>query len=236
MTFRILLFFILMIGLIGPVSAQLEEDEFHYGFNAGVTYSQIDDIATTLIRPVFPIETYNTSVENRIGASVGFFLYHRFRFSKLAIQPEISYAMYGGDFKYDDINELQYTLAFKYQYFNIATLLKVYPYEGLFIGLGPQVGLNLDKSNLEYVSNQPELGPDLQIEQSLQEVLKGSADFSAVVALGYELPMGLMVEARFKYGVSDVIETLSNGFNFIENDNQNTAFQLMVGYAIPFFE
>ena len=215
--------------------AQITEDEFHYGFYAGATYSSLDNISTMIIRPVFSTETYNTSTNYRFGPTVGFFIYNRFKKSSLAIQPEISYAMYGGDFKYNDVDDLNYTMSFNYSYFNVATLAKIHPLGGLFIGLGPQVGFNLSKTNIKYSSNKPTLGPDLQVQQSLQEVLKGNTDFSVIAAIGFESQSGLVVEARFKQGVSDAISTLSNGFYFIENQNNSRAFQLTVGYAIPFY-
>lgn len=215
--------------------AQIKDDEFHYGFSAGGTMSEIEGIHTTLIRPVFPADTYNTSTDHRFGMTAGFFIYFRFKNSGLAIQPEASYAMYGGDFNYDDIEDLEYTLSFKYQYFNIAALVKIYPAGGLFVGLGPQLGLNINNTNLTYSSNMPELGPDLQIQQSLREVLKGKSDFSVLAAIGYEFEMGLILEARYKLGLADVIETQSNGFGFIENDNFSRGFQFTVGFAIPFY-
>lgn len=233
---KILLIVIILSGTITVhINAQLVDDSFHYGFSAGATMSTIGDIHTTLIRPVFPVETYNTSEEYRMGVTAGFFIYHRFENSKFAIQPEVSYAMLGGDFLYDDIEDLTYTIAFKYHYFNIATLLKVYPSGGIFLGFGPQIGLNINNTNLTYVSNMPELGPDLQIQQSLREVLKGRSDISILAAIGYEFEMGLSFEARYKLGLTDVIETQSNGFGFIENKNSSRGFQFTVGYAIPFY-
>ena len=225
----------LLLLLCSGLHAQIEEDEFHYGFYAGATYNKITDIETTIIRPIFDPDTYTTSHNYRLGGTAGFFIFHRFRRSSLAIQPELSYAMYGGDFNYSDVEDLEYTISFNYQYINLAAILKIYPAAGLFVGIGPQVGVNIANSNLKYTSNMPELGPDLQIEQALQEVLKGTTDFSIMLALGYELEMGLSFEARYKLGLADVIETLSNGFNFIENDNYSRGFQFTVGYAIPFY-
>lgn len=214
---------------------QIVEDEFHYGFFAGATYSSISNVKTSIIRNVFSSETFNTSESYRFGPTVGFFIYNRFKKSALGIQPEISYAAYGGDFNYSDVDDLNYSIAFKYDYFTVATQLKIHPKGGLFLGLGPQVGFNISKSNIEYKSNKPELGPDLQVEQSLQEVLKGNTEFSILASIGYELSNGFIVEVRYKQGVSDVIETLSNGFYFIENKNTSRAIQATVGYAIPFY-
>jgi hypothetical protein len=216
------------------MQAQWMDDEFHYGFSAGATYSDLSNITTSIIRPVFDPSTYSATENAQFGVHVGFFLYNRFRKSALAIQPEISYAQYGGQFDYNDIDDLKYTMSFKYDYFNITTLLKVHPTGGLFVGLGPQVGFNIS-DRITYKSNRPLLGPDLQVERNLQEVLKGRTDFSVIAVLGYEFERGFVIEARYKLGVSDAVQTLSNGFYFIENDNNSRAFHLSIGYAIPFY-
>ena len=215
--------------------AQIIDDEFHYGFYAGATYTSIDDIKTTIIPNVFAPNTYETKLDRRLGYTVGFFVYERFKDSKFAIQPEISFSMMGGDFVYSDVNDLQYTMSFKYQYMSIATFMRVYPTGGLSLTLGPQVGFNIDNTNIDYSSNMPELGPDLQVQQSLREVLKGETDFSVYLGMGYEFESGLMIEGRYKVGIADVIETQSNGFNFSENRNRGSGFQLTIGYAIPFY-
>jgi len=52
--------------------------------------------------------------------------------------------------------------------------------------------------------------------------------------VGYDFNFGLMVEARYVLGLSDVIETRANGFNFIENVNRGSGFQVTLGWAIKF--
>lgn len=231
--------FLYILGVLllsTPLYSQLDDDEFYYGFKSGATYSSIDEIQTTLISPVFPTTTYTTENAYRFGFTAGFYVYHRFRNSKLAIQPEISFAMEGGDFNYSDIEELEYTISFIYNYINIAPLLKLYGPGGLHLTIGPQLGININGTGIDYTSNKPDLGPDLQIQQHLRGVLKGQANVSAVFGVGYEFPFGLMLEGRYQQGFTDVIETQANGFNFIENKNVARSFQFTVGYAIPFYQ
>ncbi|GJM33041.1 MAG: hypothetical protein DHS20C18_20420 [Saprospiraceae bacterium] len=214
--------------------AQLEDDEFFWGFRAGATYSSIQDVSTTIIPPVFPEHSYTTETSPRPGFVGGLFFYYRFRNSRCAIQPEVTYSQEGSDFNYTDINGLEYTIAFKYQYLNFATLFKAYPVGGLHVAIGPQLGFNFENTNMDYTSNMPELGPDLQITQSLREVLKGETNLSVVLGVGYDFNFGLTVEGRYNLGAKDVIETLANGFNFIENKNKTTVYQLVLGWLIPF--
>jgi len=213
----------------------MDDGEFYYGFKAGVISSNIKDISTTIIPSFFPEETYKTSLSNRLGFAGGFFIHHRFNRSKLAIQPELSYSQGGGNFTYSDNEELEYTIAFKYSYFDITPILKINLLHGFHFDVGPRISFSLEENNLTYVSNKPELGPDLQIQQSLREVLKGKNNFSVLVGVGYDLPMGLMLNFEYHLGFSDIIETQANGFYFIENKNSSSSYQVSLAYAIPFY-
>jgi len=215
--------------------SQLEEESFYYGFNAGISYSSIAEVNTTLIRPIFPIDTYTTQNQSTLGFVAGASIYYKFKNSKFAIQPEIYFANQGGNFNYEDIDGLQYDIQFRYSYLTISPVVKFYMAHGLFASVGPQLGLILDRSSLNYTSNQPELGPDLQIQQSLREVLKGNSIVSLALGGGYDTPFGLSISARYVIGFSDALETLANGFYFIENKNPSSSIHVTLGYHIPFF-
>lgn len=232
----------LMLLFVGLTTwAQLPDDEYFFGFKAGGTYSKIDEIKTTLIRPVHPEATYNTSIVPRYGAVAGMFFYYKFRGgSFLAIQPEILYSMEGGDFKYDDVNGLEYHIQFRYEYLNISPQFKIYPFaefgegiSGFHVGIAPQLGVSLASTNIVYTSNTEVIGQDLQIQQNLREVLKGKNNVSLGLSAGIELGR-FFVEARWNIGLNDVVETQANGYYFIENRNRSQSYFLTVAYAIPF--
>lgn len=214
--------------------AQPMDDEYFYGFKAGANYYTIGDIQTTIIPEVFSTSTYTAETTPRVGFVGGFYFYHRFPRSRTAIQPEILFAQQGGDFNYTDINDLNYTISFKYQYVNLGVLCKVYPFGGFHFAAGPQVGFNVANTNIDYQSNMPDLGPDLQIQQHLREVIKGETDININLGFGYDFDFGLCIEARYSLGIKDVIETLANGYGFIENSNTTKGYQLTVGWIIPF--
>lgn len=216
------------------LSAQFEDTEFYYGFFAGVSKSKLQDVQTSLIRPIFPEETYKTAENERLGVVLGAFVHYRFKDSKFAIEPQILYQDGGGAFHYEDVNELSYDIEFRYAHLKIAPVIKYYLMHGGFIQLGPELGLIIDRSNLKYISNQPEIGPDLQIQQSLSEVLKGNHNVSFMLGGGYDTPMGLGVDFKYHFGISDALETLANGFYFIENKNIQHTVSISLSYAIPF--
>ena len=230
------LFIAILVSLSSIVYSQLPEDKFYYGFSAGASYSSLSEISTTLIRPIFPVDTYETSRHSRLGFSGGTFIFFRFEKSKFAIRPEINFQDMGGIFHYEDINDLIYDISFDYSYIQISPIIKYYLAAGANIQIGPQLGFIVNRSSLGYTSNQPELGPDLQIQQSLSQVLKGNNNVSLMFGLGYDLPMGLGLDARFSLGISDAVETLANGFYFIENKNIMRSYSATLSYAIPFYK
>ncbi len=233
-TFKGIITLFALVLTFQTISAQLEDREWYYGFTAGVTQSSIQDIQTSLIRPIFPEGSYDARSQKRLGFTGGAFVHYRFKDSRFAIQPEIYYSDMGGRFHYEDISELTYDIDLKYSYLQINPNIKFYMMKGFHASLGPQLGLIINRSNLTYTSNQPEQGPDLQIQQSLREVLKGNSIVSVALGAGYDLPMGLSLNFKYVVGISDSMETLANGFYFIENKNSVSSMQLTVGYAIPF--
>lgn len=212
-----------------------KEDKWYYGFTAGVTKSSINEIQSMLIRPIFPEDTYETKVQDILGYTVGAFVFHRFDDSKFAIQPEINFSREGGNFNYKDIEDLQYDIDFNYTYVQLNPMVKYYMIQGIYAAFGPQLSLIIDRSDLTYTSNMPDVGPDLQIQQSLREVLKGNSNVGLVVAGGFDTEFGLNINFKYILGVSDVIETQANGFYFIENKNLANSMHLTIGYHIPFF-
>ena len=223
------------IVFCSPLMAQLDDEKFYYGFSAGVSSTSINEVSTTLIRPIFPVNTYSVKTERALGFMAGFSIHYRFRKSKFAIQPEILYSDLGGAFSYEDVNDLKYTITFKYNYLAISPTIKYYLANGVFLSIGPQLNLIIDRSRLHYSSNKPEYGPDLQIQQSLREVLKGNSIATFSFGAGYDFPFGLQLKVNYLLGISDSIETLANGFYFIENKNGLSGIQCSVAYHVPFF-
>lgn len=241
--------FIVNSSMTAQVTGVYDEDgKWLYGVKAGAALSSIDGIRTTLIREWYPDSTYSSGKEWRWGATGGLFFYHRFKNSAVAIQPEVTYAMQGSHFRYSDsillspidTVGLNYLMKFRYQYINLLAFAKIYPFylmdnflEAVNVGIGLQVGVNVSSENIAYQSNKPYLGPDLQIQQNLRGVLKGKTDVSVVFGLAGELKgkTPLSFEGRANIGMVDAIETLANGYNFIENRTPSVSFQLTIGYA-----
>lgn len=123
------------------------------------------------------------------------------KLTKIGIQPEILFSQQGAKF---DGQEL------KNSYVTIPVMLKVYLISGLNLQAGPQFGF-LTKAELE--------------GQDVKDAFKGS-DISANIGLGWDLPFGLTVDARYNLGLQDVTDDPS--FDALKS----RVIQLSIGYKI----
>jgi hypothetical protein len=225
-----------------------DEKTVNYGMKAGAIYSSISGLETTILSEA-NFKNYTLKMKPRYGWSAGMFLNYRLEHKVLGLQTEITYAQQGSDLLFDNFEkDFNYKMQFDYQFLNIAGLLKVYPWggseqnglNGLNVGVGPQLGLNVAPQNIIYTSwgpgKRPEFGPDLLQQQQLRNVLKGKTNFGFTVGLGYEFKnFGLTLDTRYQMAITDAVETQSNSYNFIENKNTNQTFQFSVGWDFSFF-
>lgn len=212
------------------------EEGFYWGFKAGVTSSTVLDLRTTLIAPIYPVETYQTQENTRLGGLGAFFIDYRHSSKSYIVgRFEIGYAMQGGKFNYTDVNGLEYELAMNYDYLTLAPLVKINVPPGMpYVIMGCQIGVNLTSENLRYTSNDDAF-IDLQVQESLRTVLKGRSNTALTAGIGIELSRGgFYVEGRYTHGLTDVIETQANSFLFIENKNTSNYYQFTLGMPVPF--
>ena len=142
----------------------------------------------------------NVASSSITGFQAGVFAGIKFS-DKLGIQADLLYSKQGAELTLEEID---------LSYVNVPIILKYYVFQGLNIQLGPQFGF--------------------VISDNIKEILAGqvdakSADVSGVVGLGYDLPLGLRVDARYNFGFSNVIEG-------IEGDSSNKVFSIAVGYSL----
>lgn len=116
----------------------------------------------------------------------------------LYLQPELLYSMQGVRYTYED----GYKETYRTNHLNIPVALRVQWPNGLYAIVGPQVGFSLGgKYKWEY---QDEDG-----EEDLEDLK--SVQFSGVVGLGYQMPNGFGVYARYAH-------TFSAPFDFDNED------------------
>lgn len=141
------------------------------------------------------------------GMHIGVFA--EIRFNKLAIQPEVYYSTIGGKWQagFEDGN-LDHN--FNLDYVNVPLMFKYYLTNGIAIEAGPQAGF-LMEGNHKF----SDLDPD---SPKFNEF-----DFSVNLGLSVNLPLNLMVSARYNAGLTNVVD-------HPDVDWKNRVLQLSVGY------
>lgn len=156
----------------------------------------------------------NVSVEDAINDPESKTGYHFGAFAEvglggIALQPEILFSTKGAEF--DGLGSVNLS------YLEIPILFKKDFAKILNIHLGPQFGI---LSSAESEIEDPITGQTF--EDDIKDELK-SADISAVVGAGLNLPMGLGLGARYVYGLSDI----NDGFG---TEISNRTFQVYLEY------
>lgn len=144
-------------------------------------------------------ETY----ENRTGYNFGAF--GLFKFTKIGIQPELLFSQQGTKVKLDGSD-----FESNFSYINIPIVLKLYTIGGLNLQAGPQFG---------FLSSADWDGADVK------DFLKGS-DFSLALGVGWDLPFGLTIDARYNLGLSDINDSPAY------DEIKNKVWQVSLGYKL----
>jgi hypothetical protein len=100
-------------------------------------------------------------------------------------------------------------------YLDIPVLVKFFPYNGLNVQFGPQLGIGLSLSDKWKGIN----NDDYSIYRD------SAVDFSLAFGLGYEFNFGVFVDARYTLGLTKTIKEVVKGF-------QGRNISLAVGYRV----
>lgn len=215
-----------------PVSSiGMNYGRFNLGVFGGANYNEISNLREMVVSEDH-YSGYVLDFHPRFGFTGGLFL--NYRASHLfGFQPELTFSMQHGMLAYSDINSFEYDLTFKYNYLNLGVGFKFYPWRNFFLSATPQIGFNLSPNSLFYVSNgESTYGPDLETQQLMRTAIKGRNNVSLGLGLGYQFLNRIYVDARYYFGISDMIETLPNNYRFVENTNLANTVQFTVGYTI----
>lgn len=217
-----------------PAQKMRESSNIQTGIKAGATYSNITNFSKVLVNEEY--YTGYTFNNTKVWApTFSFFLNYRFEESISSVNTEVSYTRLGNKLHYSDVKNLKYDCILKYDYINWELWYRIYPFKAVHIGIGSRFGFNLSPGALFYTSNGDSIfGPDIRIQQQMRDVLKGKTDFSLGLGLGFEIKNRIIFDVRYYYGVSDIMETEVNNFNFIENKNSSRSAQITIGYIIPY--
>lgn len=136
--------------------------------------------------------------------------------AKIGIQPEIIFSQQGSKVEIDGEN-----FESNFSYLNIPIIVKLYTVGGINIQAGPQFG---------FVTNGEapiESGSTVTV-QDVKDRMK-SSDFTVALGLGWDLPFGLTIDARYNLGLSKIYDDAPPQQT---DDAKNQVFQLSLGYKL----
>ena len=154
------------------------------------------------------IDTESSAGENyktRTGFHLGAFAL--FRGERVGIQPEILFSQQGSKLTVNG-NDIESN----FSYMNIPVIVKLYTIAGINLQVGPQIGF-LTSADYD--------------DQDIKDELK-STDFSLALGVGWDLPLGLTIDGRYNWGLSDITEGSGASMGTVKNQ----VWQISAGWKI----
>ncbi len=145
-----------------------------------------------------------SNLDTRTGFVAGVFLGIKFG-DKIAVQGDLLYSQQGAEF---DLGN------FDLDYLNVPLVLKYYLSDRFNVHLGPQFGVLLNQETTI-------------IGETIDDIATNNFDLSGVIGIGYDLPLGLRLEGRYSFGLSDVPNDVAKGLV----EGKNSVATLSVGFA-----
>lgn len=175
------------------------------GIKAGPNFASIDTKSSA-----------GENYKNRAGFHGGAFVL--IKGGKIGVQPEVIFSQQGSKVRINNEN-----FESNFSYVNIPIILKLYTIAGINIQAGPQFGF-VTKADAPI---QEQIGTPATV-QDVKDRMK-SSDFTLALGLGWDLPFGLTLDARYNLGLSKVYD---NAPTQQTDDAKNQVFQLSVGYKL----
>ena len=190
--------------LLITAQSAMAQVQLAVGLKAGPNFAKINTDASAT-------ENY----KSRTGFHGGAFVL--IKATKIGIQPEILFSQQGSTVK---INSQDYESNFSYV--NIPIIIKLYTVAGINIQAGPQFGF-VNSAEAPVLT-----APNTYTVQDVKARAKGS-DLTAAFGLGWDLPFGLTLDARYNLGLSKIYDKAPTN----ETANaKNQVIQVSVGYKL----
>lgn len=196
--------YFLVGALMMGAHLSFSQAQFAVGIKAGPNFAKINWD-----------QSASDNYKSRAGFHAGAFAL--IKVSKIGIQPEVLFSQQGSKVK---INTQDYDA--NYSYINIPIIVKLYTVAGINIQAGPQFGFLSSAKNP--VSN----GTTVTV-QDVKSYCK-SSDISAALGLGWDLPFGLTIDARYNLGLSKIYK--NSAFGSGTPNAKNQVIQVSLGYKI----
>lgn len=165
------------------------------------------------------INTDASAMENyksRTGFHGGAFVL--IKATKIGIQPEVIFSQQGSKV---EVNSQD--LESSFSYVNIPIMLKLYTVAGINIQAGPQFGF--------VNSAEAPVFDEINQQWTVQDVKNRAknSDVTIGLGLGWDLPFGLTIDARYNLGLSKIYDQAPSQQT---EDAKNQVIQVSVGYKL----
>lgn len=143
-----------------------------------------------------------TGADSKTGFVVGAFAGAKLG-DKFGIQGDLLYSQQGAEFEIGDVD---------LSYVNVPVVAKYFVTDKFNIQLGPQFGFIVDDN----------------IKSDILEA--ESFDLSGVAGIGLHLPFGLRADARYNFGLTDILKSTDSDIK-VSEPGKNTVITISVGYS-----
>lgn len=187
--------FLFMLALAGMCTVASAQTGFGWGVKGGLNLTGVTNLGD--------------NSQTKTGFVVGAFADYRFT-DHFALSADVLYSRQGVSFgKEEDVRTKE-----RLNYLNIPILANYYIIGGLAVKAGIQPGFLLNSKSMTKNN-----------ETTIKTDGKGwsNADFSIPIGVSYDCPFGIILEARYNIGVSNIV-TSDLG------TARNSVFSIMVGY------
>lgn len=192
-------FYVALMGFgLTSVFAQQSDRKVEYGVKVGYTSSSLIMKESRVLKPGHRFSGYSFGVFAEIPFAEDF-----------SFQPELEYSETGANYEgKSQWQEGGYSKTTRNN-LSIPLMVKYYFYDGLNVQLGPQVDFLTSANVKSKWKKWDSTFSSYKFEEkdTPYSNIMNKVSFGAVVGLGYKLPVGVSFDARFNYGLNNIINS-----------------------------
>ncbi len=212
--------------------AQSPDGTFTAGLRIGANHVTIFNLGRTFSSD-YDKPTCELSEKRYVTPLVSVVAQYRFPTSLVAVEGSISYCLTRNNVEKITTQKTE-TYDIKLNHILLGSGAKVYPVKGAFvkasIGAGPCLN---STSCVKYDATGVTNSAKMQVEEHINQSVKGRTLVRADLSLGYDFPTGLTVEAFYGKALTDLTEVAINSYGYTEQRNDSQYVGVGVGWLLP---
>lgn len=211
--------------------AQHTNGVFTTGLRAGANHVSAANLKQTFCsddgKPTFEL-----SEKRHITPIVSIVAQYRFPTSLVAVEGSVGYFQTRGEVEKTATHATE-TYDIKLNHITLGAGAKVYPVKGAFVKAAICAGPCLNGTScVRYDAMGVTNTAKMQVEDHVNQTVKGRTLVRADLSLGYEFPTGLTIEAFYGKCLTDLLEVGINDYGYTEQRNDSQYASLSVGWLL----